>query len=125
MSVDYDNTNPITVKIVEDTTKEKRPEELRVAHRTIVLTATNPYLQVAGFDPALKMIRMNILDNPIVLCKSISQASDQNNTTGTMTAPNGRIMPIGIDYVIPGPDEMWISTNTYPTRVGITYVRCI
>lgn len=42
-----------------------------------------------------------------------------------LTTPNGRILPVsnGSEYCIPGSDEMWLSTNTYPTRVGITIVR--
>jgi hypothetical protein len=131
MSVDYDanahNTiPPLSVAIVSDATKiEKRPTEIRSSHRTVVLTAANPYVQITGYDPARCEIRMDIMDNPVVLCRSVSAASDLNNTTGTMTAPNGRLMPPGVDYTILGVDELWLSTNTYPTRVGLSIFRQI
>jgi hypothetical protein len=123
MTADYEAIQPVLVKIAPDPALEKRPTELRTSERTYVLTASNPYMQIVGHDPARKEILMNVLDNPIVLCRSTAQASDLNNTTGTMAAPNGRIMPVGLDYRIPGPDQYWIATNTYPTRVGVTIVR--
>jgi hypothetical protein len=124
MTANYDDPiPPVLVKVIEDESKEKRPTEYRTAHRTIVLTATNPYVQLAGYDPARMEVYMNVLDNSIVLSGDISQASDAANTTGTLAAPNGRVMPVGIDYCIKGQDEMWISGPTYPTRVGFTIIR--
>jgi hypothetical protein len=126
MTANYDEPiPPLLVKVVPDESQQKRPVELRTSHRTFVLSATNPYMQVTGYDPALMEIYMNVFDNPIVICRSIASASDLNNTTGAMAAPNGRLMAVGPDYKIPGPDEMWIATNTYPTRVAVTLVRCI
>lgn len=126
MTANYeDDVPPLLVKIVQDKSKEKRPTEYRTAHRTIVLNAVNPYVQLAGYDPARIEVYMNVMDNPIVLCGDISQASDPANTTGTLLAPNGRMMPIAIDYCIKGQDEMWIATAVYPTRVGFTIVRKI
>lgn len=127
MSVDYDGpatVPPLSVAIVSDATKiTKRPTECRTSFRTVVLTAANPYMNITGYDPARVLIRMDVMDNPIVLCRSIGAAADLNNTTGTMTAPNGRLMPPGPDYEILGVDELWVSTNTYPTRIGMMIVR--
>ena|ERR1700757_163931 len=118
---------PLEVHIVGGTVDigDKRPKEYRVSHRTIVLTASNPAQMVAGYDPARCEIYINVLDNPIVVSASTSQANDANNLTGTLATPNGRIVAVsnGSEYCIKGPDETWISTNTYPTRVGFTIVR--
>lgn len=40
-----------------------------------------------------------------------------------LTTPNGRILLTNEEYEVPGPDELWIATNIYPSRVGITIVR--
>lgn len=117
---------PLQVVIVGTTIEgEKRPKEYRTSHRTMVLTAANPYQNIAGYDPARCEIYLNVLDNPVVLAGSIGQASDLGNTTGTMTAPNGRLLSLsnGSEYCIKGPDEQWLATNTYPTRIGMTIVR--
>lgn len=120
MTANYDdNVTPLLVEMVG----EKRPKEYRSSHKTVVLTAASPVSQIAGYDPARREVYINVLDNPIVLSGDISQAADLSNTTGTMTAPNGRLMSVGIDYCIKGQDEMWISTNLYPTRVSFTILR--
>lgn len=127
MTANYDDTGtipPVNVRIIEDENKAKdRPKELRTSHRTFVLTAIQPYAQLAGYDPGRMRIDMNVMDNPIVLSGSISSASDPSNTTGTLVTPNGRLMPVANDYHITGPDEQWISAAVYPTRVGITIIR--
>lgn len=117
---------PLNVFVVGTAEKgEKRPKELRVSHKTLVLNASNPAIEIAGYDPARDEIYMSVLDNPIVLSNSYGQANDLANITGAMTAPNGRLLPVsnGAEYCIKGPNETWISTNVYPTRVGISVVR--
>lgn len=70
----------LPVHVVRDDTKgEKRPVEIRSAHRTIVLTSTQPYAQLVGYDPARKLLKINAFDNPIVISGDISQASDPTN----------------------------------------------
>lgn len=126
MTANYEDTDipPINVRIIKDENAgEKRPKEFRTSHRTIVLTATNPWIQIAGYDPARVCIYMNVMDNPIVLSGSVSEASDPASTTGTLLAPNGRLMQIGNDYVIKGNDELFVSAAVYPTRVGYTTLR--
>ena len=131
LTANYDDVTsadipPINVRIIEDANKAKdRPSEFRTAHRTIVLNAANPYTQLAGVDLARVGIFMNVMDNPIVLSGSISEASDANNTTGALAAPNGRLMPVANDYVVRGQDEHWVSAAVYPTRVSFTIVRKI
>lgn len=116
----------VNVRVIEDANKTKdRPKEFRSSHRTIVLTATNPYAQLVGYDPARISIFMNVMDNPIVLSGSVSEASDPANTTGTLLTPNGRLMPVANDYAMRANDEQWISAATYPTRVSFTIVRQI
>jgi hypothetical protein len=125
-TADYDESRfaqDISPLLAKDAPTNKRPRELRTSHRTIVLTATNPYTLIAGTDPARIAIFLNVMDNPVVLSGSISEASDANNLSGTMSAPNGRLMQVGNDYWLRGNDDQYISTNTYPTRIGITILR--
>ena len=118
---------PLDVNVVSGTVNvgEKRPKESRVSHKTVVLNAANPTYNIAGFDPARKCVTINVLDNPVVLSDSIGQASDLANTTGTMINPNGRLLAVsnGSEYYVETQDEIWLSTNTYPTRVGFTITR--
>lgn len=122
-----DTYPPLEVHVVGGTVDvgEKRPKENRASHRTVVLNAANPSYNIAGFDPARKCVYLNVLDNPVVLTSNISQANDLANTTGTLTTPNGRLLAVsaGSEYLLETQDELWISTNTYPTRVGITIIR--
>lgn len=123
-----DQIPPLDVNIVSGTVNigEKRPKECRASHKTIVLSAgVNATYNIAGYDPARKCISINVLDNPVVLSDSIGQASDLANTTGTMLNPNGRLLPVsnGSEYYIETQDELWLSTNVYPTRVAFTIIR--
>lgn len=122
-----DQIPPIDVHIVSGTVTvgDKRPKECRASHRTVVLNATNPTYNIAGYDPARKCISINVLDNPVVLSESTSQAGDLANTTGTMLNPNGRLLGVsnGSEYYIETQDELWLSTNVYPTRVAFTIIR--
>jgi len=120
---------PLDVRIVANTVTEgtKRPKENRASHRTAVLTAANPTFNIAGYDPARKCVSLNVLDNPVVLTESTGQASDQANTAvaNAFGNPNGRLLPVsnGSEYYLETQDELWLSANTYPTRVGITIIR--
>ena len=122
-----DQLPPLDVHIVSGTVTvgDKRPKECRASHRTIVLNASNPTYNIAGYDPARKCVSINVLDNPVVLSDSIGQAGDQANTTGTMLNPNGRLLAVsnGSEYYVETQDELWLSTNTFPTRVGFTIIR--
>lgn len=122
-----DTYPPLEVHVVGGTVDvgEKRPKENRASHRTAVLNAANPTFNIAGFDPLRVCVYIDVMDNPVVLSSSIGQASDLANTTGTLTNPNGRILPVsnGAEYHLETQDELWLSTNTYPTRVGFTIVR--
>jgi hypothetical protein len=118
---------PLDVNIVSGTLNvgTKRPKECRASHKTAVLTAANPTYQVVGYDPARDEVYVNVLDNSIVVTSSNGQASDLANTTGTLTAPNGRLLGVsnGSEYCIKGQNEVWFSAATYPTRVGFTVIR--
>jgi hypothetical protein len=120
---------PLDVNVVSGTVNvgDKRPKENRASHRTVVLTATNPTFNIAGFDPARKCVNVNVMDNTVVLSSSISAASDPQNTVvaNAYANPNGRILPVsnGSEYYLETQDELWLSANTYPTRVGITIIR--
>jgi len=116
---------PIMVHVVKDSSKQpERPIEARGSEKTIVLNAANPAQMLAGYDPLRDEVRITVSDNPVILSRSIGQASDQSNTTGTLANPNGRILANGAaEYVARGANEVWVSTNTYPTRVSFEIVR--
>lgn len=120
----------VKVHVIKDDTKEPekepRREEYRVSHRTIVLTAANPAQMIAGYDPKRDSLHITVADNPVVITSSTGQANDIANLTIGLAAPNGRYVPIeNPEIIVPGPDEVWVSGPTYPTRVGFTIVRCI
>jgi hypothetical protein len=120
---------PIDVNVVSGTLEvgTKRPKECRASHRTAVLNAANPTYNVAGYDPIRKCVILSVLDNAVVLSDSIGQASDLANTAiaNAYANPNGRLLPVsnGSEYYLETQDEIWISANAYPTRVGITIIR--
>lgn len=124
-----DTYPPLEVHVVGGTVDvgEKRPKEYRASHRTYVLNAANPYLNIAGFDPARKCAYLNVLDNSIVLTSNLGQASDLANTAigNAYASPNGRLLAVsaGSEYLLETQDELWVSANAYPTRVGVTIVR--
>ena len=118
---------PIRVHVVLDDTKadpKERRIEFRSSEKTIILNAANPAQMLAGYDPLRDEVRIVVADNPVVLSRSTGQANDAANTTGTLANPNGRILINGSqEYVARGANEVWVSTNTYPTRVGFEIVR--
>lgn len=117
---------PIRVHVVLDDTKSEKERriEFRASEKTIVLTAANPAQMVAGYDPLRDEVRITVSDNPVVLSRSTGQANDLANTTGTLATPNGRILINGAgEYTVRGSNEVWVSGNTYPTRVGFEIVR--
>lgn len=118
---------PIRVHVVLDDTKadpKERRIEFRSSEKTIILNAANPAQMLAGYDPLRDEVRIVVADNPVVLSRSTGQANDAANTTGTLANPNGRILINGSqEYVARGTNEVWVSTNTYPTRVGFEIVR--
>lgn len=124
-STDYIAPLQVHSEELEQIAKHLRPKELRVTHKTIVLTSTNPVAQLAGVDPARVEMLVNVLDNAVVLSSNISQATDSANTTGTLAFPNGRVFPANSgEYRIPGgSNEIWFSAAAYPTRVGTSIIR--
>jgi hypothetical protein len=119
-----DYISPLLEHIVTEQLSKKRPKEIRISHRTVVLTAANPVQQLAGVDPDRVTVRLNVIENNAILTSSIAQASDLANTTTGLTFPNGRILASGTEYAIPGnANEIWLSGATYPTRIGVTIVR--
>src|ERR1700757_1571371 len=109
---------PIKVHITSSDVPEKRPKELRVTHKSVVLNASNPYQMIAGVDPARKKITFSAVTNNIVISGGIGQASDQSNVAATIATPNGRYVAGANDagpFDVEGPNEVWSSTGTYPT----------
>jgi hypothetical protein len=124
----YTDVPPLNVHVVGGlpplTIPDKMKKECRVAHRTFVLTAANPYMNILPYDPLRKEIHVETIDNPVIISTSVSQASDLNNQAAGLAAPNGRILATNVgEYVIPGPNETWLTAATFPSRVGVTIVR--
>lgn len=119
---------PVTVHIVSTDvpfTAVKRRKERRITHKTIVLTAANPYQMAAQIDPARVEIHIEPIANAVVMTSSIGQASDASNMVAVLVNPNGRVLsPLVGEYVVPGgANELWFSAGVYPTLVGISIVR--
>lgn len=117
---------PLAVHVLNFPAKEQeRPKEIRVSHRTIALTAANPFVLAAQVDPARIEAHVEPNTNPVIMSSSLSAASDPANQATPYVNPNGRILNNTVgEYVVPGgANEIWFTGNTFPTLVGITIVR--
>ena len=113
---------PLEVKVVNH--PEPRKFERRAAYRTAVLTAANPYAQLAGYDPLREYIRFSGAANAYVISGSISQASDAANVATPYVNPNGRLVQANsLEIVTEGQNDVWLTGNTYPTMVGYEIIR--
>ena len=115
MTANYDDVVPVAVHLVKDGTKEKRPVELRVTHRTVILTQSSPYVQVAGYDPARKELHIEVIDYPVIVAGSSGQASDLGNLTlATVYYPN----PVTNQIPLGATGVATYNNNSFP--VGLT-----
>ena len=115
---------PVPVKITNH--PEPTRYEKRSAFRSVVLTATNPYQQLVGYDPLRICVRIATGGSgPFIICGSIQQAADPNNIVVPIVAPNGRYIPTGgfIEPVVEGQNEIWVVTNVFPTIIGYEILR--
>lgn len=114
---------PVKVEVINH--PQPKRYELRGAYRSFVLTAANPYQQIAGPDPLRKYITISgNATNPLVICGNVSQASDPNNAAVPITQPNGRYIPPGIEeWCIEGQQDVWVVASAFPTIVGCTILR--
>lgn len=106
--------------------KPDLPSPLRSSNRTVNISAGNP-TSIAGYDPLRVELRLSVIVGPIILCDSVGDSTAAENNTGTpgtYVAPRGRILPQSTTEVcIPGPDAVWIATNSTAGQVGVTTVR--
>lgn len=118
-----DVTNPIPVEIVNH--PEPKKFETRAAYRSAVLTAANPWAQIAGYDPLRECIEFSPASNAYVISGSISQATDGNNLVAVIANPNGRYVPANVATVIQtrGQNDVWVSAGVYPTIIGYEIIR--
>jgi len=115
---------PLPVHVVNH--PEPKRYEIRAAYRSAVLTVTNPFAQIAGYDPLRECIRFsggNV--NAYVISGSISQASDANNLAAVIANPNGRLIPAAANWApfTEGQNEVWLSAGVYPTIIGYEIIR--
>lgn len=123
MSHPVRESTPIKVEI----TNHPEPEncEVRSAYRSAVLTSTNPFTQIAGFDSLREAVHFSPAANSFIICGNVSQASDPNNLIALTTNPNGRYVPANanFDVIAHGQNELWVTGGTYPTIIGYEIVR--
>ncbi len=97
-----------------------RARRVAVSCHTHVLTASNPYVQIANQELNRQTIVITCLDNPVVLCDSNGQAQDAANQSAGLATPNGALIPINNPYPVTTTDMLWVATGTYPSRVSTT-----
>lgn len=116
-------TEPIKVHAVN--LPEPKTYECRSSYRTAVLTALNPTVNIAGYDPLRERIRFSPAQNDYVISGGISQAEDQLNLVTPYANPNGRLVPAltNAEVICEGQNEVWLSASVYPTMVGYEIVR--
>jgi hypothetical protein len=117
------SVEPVDVRVINHPQPKKY--EIRASYRTVVLTATNPAIQVAGYDPLREEIRFSPAANAYVISSSISQATDPNNLVNPLVNPNGRIVPaaLGTEVITCGQNDVWLSNGQYPTVIGFEIIR--
>jgi hypothetical protein len=92
--------------------------------RTIVLDANTPWAQLLPQDPLRVRARIFTITNGVVICHSVSQAQDLNNTTDqTFATPNGCLISSGVSAIIEGTQQLFVATSKFPTRVGLIIER--
>jgi hypothetical protein len=115
---------PVPVEVINH--PEPKKYELRAAYRTVVLTATNPSAELAGYDPLRVCLKFTGHANAFVLSGNISQANDPANLINPLVNPNGRMIPAGatnVEYQAEGQNEIWASGGQYPTVIGYEILR--
>lgn len=115
---------PVPVHVCEPVvTIETVPQH--VSCYTITLTQDMPYAQVLPLD--VLRVRASLLrcDNHFVLCHSLGQAQDANNSTTGSTVTNGALITATFNAPVPvsGVQEMWVATNVFPTNIGVIVER--
>jgi hypothetical protein len=120
-------TGPVQVEVVNHPQPKKF--EVRAAYRTCLLNSNNTFEQIAGYDPLRTMIRISGTTKNVIVCGSISQASDGNNAAGVATAkPNGRLLPLGtFEWTVEGQNEVWLTCATadMPVAIGYEIIRSV
>jgi hypothetical protein len=109
---------------------DERPKEYRVSHRTWYLNASNPYLNIAPYDPGRIEMHVEPIDYPVILASSISQASDLDNSASsvistpafTVTTPGMPASTVAVQNPYSVPVQVVISSGTVTAVVvnGIT-----
>lgn len=89
--------------------------------RTVVLTSDQPYTQILPQDPLRVRAQLLRGDNHFVICHSATQAQDPVNTTPASGATNGAYVTAtaSAPVVVTGTQPLWVSTNVFPTTIGI------
>jgi len=102
------------------------PCPYRTSNRTVQLSAGNPIV-LTGYDPLREQLLLLVVAGPVILCDSVGDSSAAENNTGTAgtyVAPRGALLPQSNNqYVIPGPDALWLATNSVAAQVSVTTVR--
>lgn len=125
-SPDYTEVPPLNVKLVDSIplpllqVEKERKRELRLAYRTVTLTATSPVQNILAYDPLRLELHIDPLDFPVVVCSSTGQANDANN------GPNSVITTPSIVVVnqnggnVPATGVAWQNPYAVTTQVVIS-----
>lgn len=92
---------------------------LRITVRTIVLTAAQPYNDLALEDPAREYILLQVFGNNAVLCTSYSQAQDPANQAAGLPNPNGCLLSTGLVIPIRATNRLWVAAAAFPTQISV------
>lgn len=112
---------PIPVEVINH--PEPKKFERRSTQRTFVLTAQNPFANVAGYDPLRETMFLIAKTNDVIIASSVQQAADPNNAASPYVAPNGTLLIAGQRWERKGQNEVWLAGNTFPTMIGVEIVR--
>ena len=113
---------PVKVHITgSDIPFGKRQAERRLTTFTKVLTAAQPFTQIAPYDPGRICAYIRALDQDTVVSTSLGEAQDAANTTASQPFPDGQLIPKTdtTPTKFEGAQPMWITAAVYPARVTV------
>lgn len=108
---------PLHVHVENMPKEDDRPKGCRVSHRTVILTAANPFLLAAPVDPARIEMHIEPIGNPVVMTSGLSQASDPANQIAAVT---GITQPTPSQPAVPASTVAVQNTNLYPVLITIS-----
>ena len=121
---------PVTIDWGEIKNWAERWAKPRVVSRTTTRTyiidpASDDFdnVQIADYEPSRMRTVIHVIDDDVTL--TLESPVTSPDTTTTSVAPQGRYMPARTEeYILYGPDAMWLNSLTAVTRVTVTKEYC-